>query len=202
MEKRRNLKRKDILDEKEEEELKQLEETIANKCEEVNKKRVVDNFKELDNQGDVNHQGIWKVKNKYFPKVKTTLPAGKRNMKGQLITNPDELKNLYLNTFRYRLRHRPAQPGFEGLLQDQKELFDLRIELAKEEKTEPWEIADLEKAIKSLKTGKCRDPEGILREVFMEECKGEDLKQSLLILYNRIKLTREFPAYIQKTNIS
>ena len=36
----------------------------------------------------------------------------------------------------------------------------------------------------------------------MEECMGEDLKQSLLILYNRIKLTREFPAFIQKTNIS
>ena len=112
-----------------------------------------------------------------------------------------ELKKLYLETFKYRLRQRPTQPGFENILKDQKELFDLRIELAKEIKTKPWEMVDLDNAIKSLKTGKCRDPEGIIREVFMEQCMGDDLKKSLLIMYNKIKETRKFPAFMQKTNI-
>ena len=201
MERRRKLIRKDILNDEEERELKSLEESIASECEEINKKKVMDNFKELENNGDVNYQGIWKIKQKYFPKIKPTLPAGKRNMKQQLITNPAELKKLYLETFKHRLRHRPVQPGFESLLNHQKELFDLRIELAKEDKSEPWGMADLEDAIRSLKTGKCRDPEGIIREIFMKDSMGEDLKQSLLILCNKIKETREIPQFIQKTNI-
>ena len=106
-----------------------------------------------------------------------------------------------METFKYRLRHRPAQPGFEKLLNDQKELFDLRLEVAKAEKTKPWVIDDLENAIKSLKSRKCRDPEGIIREIFMDECMGEDLKQSLLILCNKIKEERKFPDFMQKTNI-
>ena len=195
MEQRRVLKSKELINENEEKELFELEENIALKCEEMNKKKVIENFKELDNQGDVDFQGIWKIKKKYFPKNKPTLPAGKKNLKQQLI------KKLYLETFKYRLRHRPAQPGFEKLLNDQKELFDLRLEVAKAEKTKPWVIDDLENAIKSLKSGKCRDPEGIIREVFMDECMGEDLKQSLLILCNKIKEERKFPDFMQKTNI-
>ena len=132
MEQRRVLKSKELLNENEENELVELEENIALKCEEMNKKKVIENFKELDNQGDVDFQGIWKIKKKYFPKNKPTLPAGKKNLKQQL------KKKLYLETFKYRLRHRPAQPGFEKLLNDQEELFDLRLEVPKAEKTKPW----------------------------------------------------------------
>ena len=95
MEKRREFIRKDILNEDEENELHTLEENIAMKCEEINKKKVMENFGELVNQGDVSHQGIWKIKKKYFPKNEPSLPAGKRNFKQQLITNPGELKELY-----------------------------------------------------------------------------------------------------------
>ena len=84
-------------------------------------------------------------------------------MKQQLITNPAELKELYLQTFKYRLRHRPPQPGVESLLEDQNELFKLRLELSKKKKIPAWEMKDLEEAIKALKTGKCSDPEGMIR---------------------------------------
>ena len=201
MEKRRDLKKKLVLNEEEEEKLKELEVTIAIKCEEMNKKKVVDNFKDLEHQGDINNQGIWKIKNKYFPKIKPSLPTGKRNLKQQLITHPEEIKKLYLETFKFRLRQRPAQPGFENILMEQKELFDLRLELAKHEKTQPWVIEDLEEALKSLKTGKCRDPEGIIREIFMKDSIGEDLKYSLLMLCNKVKETRQLPEFMQKTNI-
>ena len=136
-----------------------------------------------------------------LPKEKT-LPSGwKKNLKQQLITNPAELKELYLQTFKYRLRHRPPQPGFESLLDDQNELFKIRLELSKKEKTEPWEMVDLEEAIKALKNGKCRDPEGLLRELFKEDSLGDNLKKSLLILFNKIKETRIFPAFMQNINI-
>ena len=62
-------------------------------------------------------------------------------------------------------------------------------------------IGDLDEAIKSLKTGKSKDPEGIIRELFMEDSMGEDLKQSMLILCNRIKQSKEIPKFMQITNI-
>ena len=63
-------------------------------------------------------------------------------------------------------------------------------------------MKDFEAAIKSLKTGKCRDPEGLIREIFKEECLGQNLKESLLILFNKIKETRIIPDFMQTTNIS
>ena len=202
MEKRRVFKKKDCLTDEEEEELRAIEGKIAKTCEEQNRKKVTENFKSMKGSDDeLSHQGIWKIKQKYFPKIKPSLPAGKKNIKKQLITNPEELKELYLQTFKFRLRQRPAQPGFESLLDDQKELFKLRLELAKEEKTPPWTMADLEDALKELKNGKCRDPEGLIREVFKTDVIGDDLKNSLLILLNRIKVTREFPAFMQLADI-
>ena len=165
--KRSHLKKKDELNEKEEEEIVTLERLIAEQCEEENRKKVVDNFKDLDgNNGNLNHQGVWKAKKKYFPKIKPTLPVGKKNLMNQIITNPEELKNLYLDTFQFRLRHRPVKPGYEDLLELQEELFNLRLQLAKEVKTSPWKMVDLEGALKDLKNGKCRDPEGLIGELF------------------------------------
>ena len=120
MEKRRILKKKEALEEHEEEELMKIELDIANMCEESSKRRVTENFKGIGGaNGDLLHQGIWKIKKEDFPKIKPSLRVGKKNIKQQLITNPEELKELYLETFRYRLRHRPSQPGFEKYLDDQ-----------------------------------------------------------------------------------
>jgi hypothetical protein len=123
-------------------------------------------------------------------------------LKKQIITNPDDLKDLYLETFKFRLRQRPPKPGFEDLLKKQEELFKLRLECAKLKRTAPWKMTDLESALKSLKIGKCRDPEGILREIFKEGILGHNLKQSMLMLYNKIKETGKLPEFMRTTNIS
>ena len=68
-------------------------------------------------------------------------------------------------------------------------------------KSQPWKMSDLEDAIKDLKPGKCRDPEGLIREIFKDDVMGTNLKKSLLILYNKIKVKREFPDFIQMANI-
>ena len=163
---------------------------------------MTENFKTVGgDDGNLSHQGIWKIKKKYFPKIKPTLPAGKKNIQKQLITNPSELKELYLQTFKYRLRHRPAQPGFESYLDIQNELFKLRLELAKQAKSAPWKMSDLDDAIKDLKTGKCRDPEGLIRELFKDDSLGDNLKSSLLILLNKVKVTQKFPAFMELANI-
>ena len=180
-----------------------IEFSIAEMCEEENRKKIIDNFKEMDGQnGNLSHQGVWKNKKKLFPKIKPSLPVGKKNIKNQLITNPDELKELYLETFQHRLRQRPAQPGFESLLQSQEELFKLRLELAKQKKTAPWKMTDLEDALKTLKNGKCRDPEGLNHEIFKEKVIGDDLKRSMLKMYNKSKEEGILPVFMRYENIS
>ena len=47
----------------------------------------------------------------------------------------------------------------------------------------------LERAIKSLKNGKARDPNGLVNEMFKEGVAGKDFKLSLLLLLNGIKKT-------------
>jgi hypothetical protein len=62
-------------------------------------------------------------------------------------------------------------------------------------------MTDLEDAIKSLKSGKCRDPEGIIREIFKEGIIGENLKLSILIMYNKVKETVKLPKFMRTTNM-
>ena len=145
IEKRKVLKKKDKLSEADEEEIVRLEALVAEKCQDTNRQKVVDNFCDLGgNDGNLQHQGIWKIKRKVFPKIKPSLPVGKKNIKNQLITNPEELKKLYLDTFKYRLRHRPVQPGFESLLDDLEELFKERLDMSKNVKTKDWTMEDLD----------------------------------------------------------
>ena len=59
------------MDEKEEYELWNLELKIAELCEEENRQKVFENFKEMDGGNvNLNHQGVWKTKRKILPKVK------------------------------------------------------------------------------------------------------------------------------------
>ena len=203
MGRRSQLKKKPSLDKKEEEEVVLLEKNIALECEERNRKTVLDNFSTLDGtNGNLEHQGVWQAKKKYFPKTKSSLPVGKKNLQKQLITNPRELKELYLQTFIHRLRKRPVQPGFQNILKMQEELFYLRLEKSKKAKSLPWTMNDLEEALKSLKNNKCRDPDGLIRELFKEEVIGADLKNSMLIMYNKIKETGIIPSFMRVANIS
>ena len=122
------------------------EQEIAEICQEDNKQKVLENFNEADGtDGFLAHHGLWKLKKRLFPKITPSLPVGKKNLKGQLITNPEELKKLYLDTFIHRLRHRPVQPGLEEYFNKQEELFKLRLEQAKERKTQSWTMKQLEK---------------------------------------------------------
>ena len=43
-------------------------------------------------------------------------------------------------------------------------------------------MVDLKDALKTLTSGKCRDPEGLIQEIFKENVVGKDLKRSMLIM--------------------
>ena len=51
----------------------------------------------------------------------------KKAANGDLISSPDALKNLYVDTYKYRLRHRKFQPGFEEIEKIKNYLFNIRL---------------------------------------------------------------------------
>ena len=57
-------------------------------------------------------------------------------------------------------------------------------------KTAPWTLYDLKRVLKSLKNGKCRDPKGLVNELFKPGVAGEDLIQ--LILHMLSQESQEF----------
>ena len=92
-----------------EERIKQIEEEIGNKIVGDYHKDIMETIKEfggdetsLDGSG---RNKLWEVLKKKFPKIQSTFPVGKKDRKGNLITNHRGLKKLYLKTYTKRLRN-------------------------------------------------------------------------------------------------
>ena len=145
---------------------------------------------------------LWKLMKQKFPKTETVIPVGKKDRDGNVITNHIGLKHLYLQTYVNRLRNRPIREDFEELKQLKQLLFNLRRELCKTRTTEPWNMSDLDAAIKDLKRNKARDPNGWLNDIFMQEIAGKNLKISMLKMFNRIKTEDFIPNFMRKAEVT
>ena len=71
----------------------------------------------------------------------------KRDSQGNLITSSENLKSLYLETYRNRLQHRKINSKFEDLEHLKNELWKQRLLNLKGKVTEPWTLSNLEKAL-------------------------------------------------------
>ena len=85
---------------------------------------------------------------------------------------------------------------------DKEELCKMRLNNAKENKTKPWEMTDLEVVLKHLKKNKSRDPLGYANELFRPETAGDDLKLAILMMINRIKQEQIYPTALELCDIS
>ena len=83
-----------------------------------------------------------------------------------------------------------------------KEILELKLILAGNMKSRDFTIADLEKALKSLKNNKSADFEGYVNEIFKFETVGEDLKVSLLLMFNKLKQNQLIPAFMNYCNVT
>ena len=183
--------------------IEEIDEVIAQECSKDNFEKIKENFQTFANQNDVlNTNGVWSLMRKVFPKNTQPLPVAKRNIDGKIITNPELLKQLYLETYVHRLRHRPVHSEFSYLKDLKETLFDIRLEVAKRTKSKPWSESDLDKVLNSLKKNKSRDPHGLINDLFMPSVIGSDLKASVLKLYNGIREECHIPEFVQWANIT
>ena len=125
-----------------------------------------------------------------FQKHSKPFPVSKKNQKGKIISNPEELKSLYLQTYKHRLRHRPIAKDLTNLKNLKEILFKKRLKLSKLRKSQKWSKKELKMVLKKLKNNKSRDPHGMVNE------------DSLLLLFNRIKDTVEIPKLMEYANIT
>ena len=126
----------------------------------------------------------------------------KKNSDGFLVSDPDSLKQLYVETYKQRLKHRIMRPGYEDLEHLKSFLFNKRLSLSKRIKSEPWTPSQLMKVLKSLKAGKSCDALGYTNEMFKPEIIGSDLFESLLNIVNRAKDEISIPRPVRLTKIT
>ena len=184
----------------------QIEEEIGDNIANEFKRKLADTIEEIGGEKDaINGAGrnrIWNWIKKKYPKHSNVIPVGKRDRKGNFITNHEGLKHLYLETYLHRLRNRPIRSDFEELKDFKIELFNLRMKIVENCKTAAWTLEDLEKATKKLKNNKSRDPHGWVNEIFKDGVAGKNLKLSLLKLFNKIKDSGHIPEFMQSADVT
>ena len=141
------------------------------------------------------------TRSKVFPKHAKPLPVAKSDNNGRIVCNPEELNQLYVDTYKHRLRHRPIRPELKQLESLKMELFYKRLQLVKLQKSNPWDFENLRSVLKSLKKNKSRDPHHLINELFRPEVIGSDLEYSLLLMLNKIKQNFIFPDFMQYADI-
>ena len=78
----------------------------------------------------------------------------------------------------------------------------MKLKLAEVRPTRLWEMSDLEVALSDLKNNKSRDPEGLINELFKKNVIGEDLKKSLLMMCNRLKVEQIIALFMNDANVT
>ena len=109
--------RNKLLDDQEKEsKIEEIEALIADTEAKINRNKIMENFQAFsENPENVNLQQVWKLIDKLWPKKEPKLPAGKKNHKGILVTESNQIKQLLAKEYRERLRETPIRPDFENL---------------------------------------------------------------------------------------
>ena len=121
---------------------------------------------------------------------------------GNLVTSSKGVEKLAMELYKKVLENRPMLEKHFNLKKEKETLCEERVKLAKNTKTNPWKLEELEEVLKHLKRNKSRDPNGYANELFKTEVAGDDLKLALLKLMNRIKEEQIIPQEFEHCSIS
>ena len=115
--------------------------------------------------GVMDRQNFWKLKHVLAPKSLETSYAIE-GAHGNLITDPVNINDEYRNEFRHRLRKREICDHLSWSESFQNNLRMLRIYASKTKVSPDFTMDEVKTAVHELKTWKCMDPLGLIREVF------------------------------------
>ena len=176
-------------DDKSKEEMKKVKAKLANKY--------FENLQKASQEitcaegGNIQKE-IWKLKKHMCPRSRDP-PTAMVDNAGSLVTDQNKIKDMAQEAYKERLRNRPIKEGLENIKEAKERVAEKLIEVAKLNKTEPWDLHDLGEVLKSLKKNKSRDPNDLANKIFKPDIAGEDLKLAILKLMNRIKSKQIYP---------
>ena len=154
---------------------------------------------DLDSEPNIN---MWRELRKAYPKKNKPIPTGIKNIKGKIITNPDEKKKVTLQHFEHRMRKRKIKEDAKEVVDINEKLFEERLKESNSKVTPEFGMKELDKVLKSLKTGKSKDPNDYIYELFKDGTIGSDLRKSILILMNKMKAEIKIPDCLKTANIT
>ena len=178
-----------------------IEKKLAENISREKSNSVRDHLNSLKINGTFSQLRLWKVRQKVCPRPADP-PMAKKDTNGNLVTAPKQLKKLYSDTYKHRLRNRVMKEDLIDIYFLKKDLWASRLIELEKNKTDGWNLQELRLSLKSLKTNKTTDPNDMINELFKDGCLGNDLEQALLLLFNGIKNTGVIPEYLLKQNIS
>ena len=154
--------------------INELEEQIAEALALEGRKKAYQFKKHCAQNGSVSVGDMWGLKKRLWPKNKETIPTGKLNHKGKLVTSPEDIKSLLHKEYNERLRARPEHPNMKSVFEAKKNSFKAKITKAKFTISTDWNMSQLEAVLLKIGYNKSRDPEGLNRSIFNTNCIGID----------------------------
>ena len=190
--KRKTITQEDII------RIENIEKDISNECED----KELEKLEKIMSEIETNKTNIWKEMRKAYPNKTKPIPTGVKDIKGRVITNPSERKQVTLDHFNHRMRKRPVNDDVKDIVELKYDIFEDMLKETQNNKSPPFNMKDLDIVLKSLKKGKSKDPDSYICELFKEGVIGKDLKESILIMMNKIKKTLQIPDCLKVANIT
>ena len=144
----------------------------------------------VGNDGTISKQNFWKMKRIIAPKS-IEIPHSVLDKAGNHITDPNNIMTAYCNEFQHRLRKRNIKDELKQYEAIQNNLCKIRLIACQDNCSPDFTLTEVRQAVSELKSGKCVDPMGYIREVFINS--GDGLLLYLLDMINVIKKSKIIP---------
>ena len=145
-------------------ELKEVTDTLSERAEQ-NFMKLKEELAKLKSKGGLDAKQMWKLKKRLCPQIRDP-PTAMLDKEDNLLTSDSAIQNRALEVFTERLDNNEISVDLKDLEDDTNKLCEMRLKVAKENRSDPWTISDLEEALKQLDDNKSRDAEGFANEIF------------------------------------
>ena len=193
-----SMKKKHNLEDK----IDDIDRMLAEKNAEKQATTITEHFNELTgDDGELSTLKMWNLKKK-LSSQNNEVPMAMQDDAGNLITGKMSLRKLYQTTYQDRLSDKPIQDGWEDIKELKDFLFRNRLKLSSEIISKDWDISQIKEVCSKLKSGKARDRDDLIYELFNPAVCGDDMSLSLEKMFNRIKKNLGIPQFLQKVAIT
>ena len=171
--------------------MKILEEAIKDEGHKQYKQKIEKVVERLKGRNGINTPNMWEIM-KQIERKKVEPPTAIKSKVGEVIEEPEKIRERYLEHFGEVLQNVPAETEEEKNQEDFiEEVFKKIMLIAEKRPTRYTTMDEMQAAVKELKRKKSKDKSGWNNDFVIET--GEEMLECLLALVNKIEERREIP---------